>query len=179
MKKPVQYLLFSMILILATQAYSQSSGTPGLEFVVELRVTTDKVRIVGQTPYGERRIIPITGGTFEGPGMKGVVLPGGADYQFVNSDNTRTSIEAIYSIQTEDGFTIHIRNRGVVYITENQLKERMDGKPFDWEQIYFRAAPVFDAPIDSPYNWLNNAIFVCKGVPGGDGNVSIIVWKVL
>ncbi len=47
---------------------------PGLEFVVELHVTCDPGFTVGQTQHGNRFVIPITGGTFEGPKMKGVVL---------------------------------------------------------------------------------------------------------
>jgi Protein of unknown function (DUF3237) len=152
----------------------------GLEFVCELKVTTDKAMIVGQTTHGERRIIPITGGTFDGPKIKGTVLNGGADYQFVNKENTRTEIEAIYNLKTDDGVVIHIRNVGVVYRTKEQVEAIAQGKQIDWTQIYFRAAPTFNAPQDSKYDWLNNAIFVSKGISsGGKGYVTIQVWKVL
>lgn len=157
---------------------AQEMTPPGLEFVCELQVTTSETQVVGKTAHGERRIIPITGGTFEGPLLKGTVLSGGADYQFVNPENTRTEIEAIYSIKTDDGYLIHIRNEGVVFRTPEVMEKLGKGEAPDWNEIYFRAAPKFEAPMDSPYNWMNNAIFVCKGVPTND-YVSIQVWQVL
>ncbi|MFX0557837.1 DUF3237 domain-containing protein [Maribacter sp. CXY002] len=170
--------LFLFALTMGSTVYSQELTPPGLEFVCELKVTTDETRVVGKTAHGERRIIPITGGTFEGPKLKGTVLSGGADYQFVNPEKTRTEIEAIYSVETDDGVLIHIRNEGVVFRTPQVMKKLEEGNPPDWDQIYFRAAPKFEAPLDSPYNWMNNAIFVCKGVPM-KGYVSIQVWQVL
>ncbi len=168
------------LLILQINLFAQKPETPNLEFVCELKVTTDKAMILGQTSHGERRIIPITGGTFEGPKLKGTVLNGGADYQFVNKENTRTEIEAIYTIKTNDGVLIHIRNVGVVVRSKETAEKLAKGETIDPSQIYFRAAPKFDAPNDSKYNWLNDAIFVCKGIPsGGKGFVTIQVWKVL
>ena len=44
--------------------------------------------------------------------------------------------------------------------------------------FYFRTAPKFEAPQDSPYDWLNNAIFVCMPGPATDC-IYLRVWKVL
>lgn len=167
------------LLLISTVTFAQKNEAPTLEFVCELKVTTDKAMIVGATSHGERRIIPITGGTFEGPLLKGVVLNGGADYQFANKENTRTEIEAIYTIRTDDGILIHIRNVGVVVRPKVIAEKLAKGETVDPSQIYFRAVPKFDAPNDSKYNWMNDAIFVCKGIPSGKGYVTIIVWKVL
>ncbi len=144
---------------------------PELEFVCELRVTTGEPMNVGATPHGERIIIPITGGTFQGPEMKGVVLNGGADYQYVNKALGRTELDAIYTIKTDDGVLIHIRNVGLLCKAHDK-----NGK--QTPDVYFRASPGFEAPADSGYNWLNNAIFVCKPV-GKEGYISIQVWKLL
>jgi hypothetical protein len=176
MKKII--LLFS-ISVLSFGVFAQDLVAPNLEFVCELKVTTDKAMSIGQTSHGERRIIPITGGTFEGPKLKGIVLNGGADYQFVNKENTRTEIEAIYTVQTDDNVLIHIRNVGVVIKTPENAAKLAKGEPMDASKNYFRAAPKFDAPNDSKYNWMNDAIFVCKGIPSGKGYVTIQVWKVL
>ena len=59
---------------------AQNEG-PALEYVVELKVKCEGAYQVGQTSHGNRFVIPIVGGTFEGPKMKGTILPGGADYQ--------------------------------------------------------------------------------------------------
>ncbi len=138
---------------------------PQLEFALQLKVTIDGTYTVGKTQHGKRVVIPITGGTFEGPRLKGTVMSGGADYQLVSSDGKRTELEAIYSIRTDDGVNIHVRNRGLVYN--------------DGSEHYFKAAPQFEAPADSPYAWLNNALFVCQPefAPGFQG-VILNVWKV-
>jgi len=60
--------------------------SPQLEFVMEARVTIGPALDIGVTPRGERRIIPIIGGTFEGPGLSGSVVPGGTDFQVIRPD---------------------------------------------------------------------------------------------
>lgn len=143
---------------------------PALEFICELQVTIDEPMLLGATPHGDRIIIPIKGGTFNGPKMKGVVLKGGADYQYSNKALNRTELDAIYTIKTDDGVLIHVRNKGLIHAPSDENQKQ--------ETFYFRAAPKFEAPIDSKYAWLNNAIYVCKP-EGKDGYISIQVWKVL
>ncbi len=67
----------------AQQANSNSNGsqkdtpdTPHLEFVFEEFVTLGASIHPGETPFGERNIVPITGGTFSGPNIRGKVLSG-------------------------------------------------------------------------------------------------------
>ena len=159
-----------MLLAFAVGMKAQNDA-PSLEFVVELKVKCDGAYQVGKTSHGNRMVIPIVGGTFEGPKMKGTVLPGGADYQLQDQATGRTEIEAIYSIKTDDGVNIHIRNCGLIYTGKGA-----DGNP----QCYFRTTPKFEAPQDSKYAWLNNAIFVCQPSFGGgnDGTICLKVWMV-
>jgi hypothetical protein len=156
----MKYLLI-LFIAFSTRLAAQNYMMPKLEFVCELKVTVDKMLMVGATSHGERRIIPITGGTFEGPNMKGIVLPGGADYQL--DANGRTAIEAIYTIKSDDGALIHIRNAGIIRLNAGKF--------------YFTTNIKFEAPLGSKYEWLNNSIFLSKGVPGGQ-YISIQVWKV-
>ena len=102
--------LFFFCLMAQSYLFAQQPEVPNLEFVCELKVTTDKAITLGETAHGIRRMIDITGGTFEGPKMRGIILKSGADYQYVNKANTRTEIEAIYTIRTDDSVLIHIRN---------------------------------------------------------------------
>ena len=160
------------VMAFAPQTQAQTSpadDTPTLEFVCELHVKLGQTYTVGQTAHGSRVVIPITGGTFEGPNMKGTVLEGGADYQLVDQAKGRNEIEAIYSIKTDDGVFIHIRNCGLIVTGKNA-----DGSP----NFYFRCAPKFEAPSDSKYDWLNNSLFLCK--PGGftPEGISLRVWRV-
>ncbi len=145
--------------------------SPELEFVLELHVTCDPGFTVGEHQHGNRFVIPITGGTFEGPKIKGIVLPGGADYQLQDREHGRTELDAIYCIQTDDGVNIHVRNWGISVMGRDE-----SGRP----QFYFRTSPKFEAPRDSKYGWLNDAIYVCTIGPNAPGDtVCLRVWKLL
>jgi hypothetical protein len=143
-------LLTVFMLQVSAQSYPPKD-TPQLEFALQLKVTLGQAFSIENTQHGRRTVIPITGGTFEGPDIKGTIINGGADYQLANAQG-RTELEAIYCIKTDDGVYIHVRNRGIIAGGQDA-----DGKP----TFYFRAAPQFEAPADSKYGWLNNALFVC------------------
>ena len=131
----------------------ETPEAPQLEFALQLKVTLGDAYSCGETQHGRRTIIPITGGTFEGPHIKGTIINGGADYQIANTAINRTELEAIYCIKTDDGIIIHVRNRGIISNGKDA-----EGNP----TFYFKAAPQFEAPADSKYAWLNNALFVCS-----------------
>ena len=160
----------AMMLLAFVVGIKAQENAPQLENVVELKVKCEGAYQVGQTSHGNRFIIPIVGGTFEGPKMKGTILSGGADYQLQDNEHGRTEVEAIYSIKTDDGVNIHVRNRGLICTGKDE-----NGNP----QFYFRTTPQFEAPFDSKYAWLNNAIFVCQPAFGGnDGTINLKIWKV-
>jgi hypothetical protein len=50
-----------------------------VDFLFRMEMTVEGTAL-GQTPLGDRRVGQVTGGRFEGPAMRGVVLPGGADW---------------------------------------------------------------------------------------------------
>ena len=56
------------------------------ELILELDVEIAQPMIVGQTPKGYLKVIPITGGTFCGQELKGEIVPGGADWNTVMGD---------------------------------------------------------------------------------------------
>ena len=172
MLKRILFVTLMSALTLSAQAQVSAPSpeeTPQLEFALQLRVTLDAAYTVGEPQHGRRTVIPITGGTFEGPLLKGTIINGGADYQMANAEG-RTQIEAIYSIKTDDGVYIHVRNRGIICSGKDA-----EGRP----TFYFKAAPQFEAPIDSRYAWLNNAIFVCQPTFNTDfKGIVLNVWKV-
>ena len=172
MLKRILFVTLMSALTLFAQAQVSAPSpeeTPQLEFALQLRVTLDAAYTVGETQYGRRTVIPITGGTFEGPLLKGTIINGGADYQMANAEG-RTQIEAIYSIKTDDGVYIHVRNRGIICTGKDA-----EGRP----TFYFKAAPQFEAPVNSRYAWLNNAIFVCQPAFNTDfKGIVLNVWKV-
>ena len=151
MKRQLFMALLTAFMLQVSAQSCPPKDTPQLEFALQLKVTLGQAFSIENTQHGRRTVIPITGGTFEGPGIKGTIINGGADYQLANAQG-RTELEAIYCIKTDDGVYIHVRNRGIIAGGQDA-----DGKP----TFYFRAAPQFEAPADSKYGWLNNALFVC------------------
>ncbi len=89
--------------VLAGQA--STPAPPRLAFALELRVEVGPPQEFGQVPRGRRRIIPILGGTFEGPNIRGKVLPGGADWQIVRADGF-ADLDTRYLSQTDSGSLI-------------------------------------------------------------------------
>ena len=161
-------LFITLLLTLCALGSNAQGKAPELEFALQLKVTLGEAYGIDNTQHGRRTIIPITGGTFEGPKLKGTIINGGADYQ-LNTEE-RTELEAIYCIRTDDGINIHVRNRGIIYNGKDA-----EGNP----TFYFRAAPTFEAPADSKYAWLNNALFVCTPEWSQDFKGIILnVWKV-
>lgn len=169
--------ILSLILFVIFQlsAYAQPDA-PKLEFVCELRVELQDPMTVGQTPRGLRRIIPIIGGTVEGPQIKGEIVKGGSDWQFIREDGV-TELEALYQFRTDDGVLIFIKNTGIRVASPEVAKKIAEGIPVSADEYYFRAVPKFEAP-EGKYFWLNNALFICTGVKNPN-DVSIFVWKVL
>ena len=163
-------IAFLAFMVTANAQVSEPTNTPQLEFALQLKVTLGDAYSCGETQHGRRTIIPITGGTFEGPNIKGTIINGGADYQIANTALNRTELEAIYCIRTDDGVNIHIRNRGII----NSDKDA-NGNP----SFYFRCAPQFEAPADSKYAWLNNSLFLCApDFATGFKGIVLNVWRV-
>ena len=170
MKKAITIIAVLLAFTLNAGAQVEApKDTPQLEFALQLKVTLGETYSCGETQHGRRTVIPITGGTFEGPNIKGTILNGGADYQLANAAG-RTEVEAIYSIRTDDGVNIHVRNRGIIASSKDA-----QGNP----SFYFRCAPQFEAPADSKYAWLNNSLFLCAPSfsSGFQGSV-LNVWRV-
>lgn len=170
-------LLFLFIVLFTIQSKAQSiPEAPKLEYICELKVKLKPAIIVGETPKGLRRIIPIIGGSFHGPNIKGKILDGGADWQIVRKDGV-SELEAHYQIKTDDEVIIYIKNVGLRVATPEVAARIGRGEQVPSTEYYFRAVPKFEAP-NGKYEWMNNAIFICTGERNPD-NVSIKVWRVL
>jgi hypothetical protein len=138
--------LWSTPQLRAQEAKSAGSEAPRMEFVYEETVTLGGSIHPGATPFGERNIVPITGGTFTGPRLRGKILPGGWDWQLASKSGC-FFINANYMIQTDDGAVINVDNRG-------RSCPKEPGHP---GAIY--TTPVFEAPLGR-YQWLNGGAYV-------------------
>lgn len=139
--------------LLATHASAQDEAAPTLQFAFAETVTLGPVVEVGKTARGERRIIPITGGHFEGPEIKGEVMPGGWDWQLTRPDGC-TEVKADYFLKTDDGAVINVVNTG-------EICPGTKGAPAP-----VRTHPAFEPPLGK-YEWLGKAAFIgtLEGAP--------------
>ena len=135
---------------------------PELEFIFEASGSLAVPIPFGETYEGQRRVIPILEGRFEGPQIRGkIITAGAADWQFTRPDNV-TQAEATYALQTDDGVYIQVQNYGLRHGPEDVMRRLAAGEEVDPGEYYFRANPRFKAPT-GPYDWLNKSIFVCSG----------------
>lgn len=150
--------------------------SPEVEFAFEVAVEVAEPLDLGITSVGQRRIIHITGGSFEGPGWKGRVLPGGADWQILRSDGT-AELEARYTLQTDQGALIYVVNRGFRHGPPEVLRRIAAGESVDPRSYYFRSAAFFETSAPD-FQWLTKAIIIGAGERQRD-KVLIRFWKVL
>jgi hypothetical protein len=130
---------------------------PTLEFAFEEHVTLGKGIPVGKTAMGTRNIVPITGGTFEGPNIHGTIMPGGWDWQLIRADGC-VHIKADYMIKTDDGAIINVLNQGIICRPK-------EGAPPAGPA---HTVPVFEPPLGK-YEWLGQSTFVGTLEPATDG----------
>ena len=134
---------------------------PDLDFVFGLKARLGEMVVIGESPEGLRRMIPIVDGAFDGVNIRGEVLGGGADWQYVRSDGV-TIAEAVYLLKANDGTLIQIRNRGVRHGSPEVIQRLTEGEHVDPAEYYFRASPTFLVS-PGPHDWLNKNVFVATG----------------
>lgn len=131
---------------------------PTLEFVTRLQVEVDSVLELGQAQGGRRRFIPITGGSFSGPGLNGRVLGGGGDWQTVRQDGVAV-LEARYFMQTDEGDLIEVTNTGYRHASPPVMERLLKGEPVPSEDYYFQTTPRLQTT-SKHYAWLNKTVFI-------------------
>jgi hypothetical protein len=148
---------------------------PRLSFAMEVRVSVSAPIEVGHVPRGRRRIVPIEGGTFSGPALRGTVLPGGADWQIVRADGV-SELEARYLLRTDAGELIQIQNTGIRHAAPDIVEKLLAGEDVDPTLVYFRTTPTFETAAPA-LQWLTRAVFVGSG-ERHPHEVIIRVWQV-
>jgi hypothetical protein len=128
---------------------------------MELHVQLGAPLEVGQVPRGRRRIVPIVGGTFSGPAIKGKVLGGGADWQIVRPDGF-TELDTRYMLETEKGERIYIQNAGIRHAPPDVMTKLLAGQDVDPALVYMRTVPTFETSAPG-LEWLTRSIFIATG----------------
>lgn len=117
-----------------------------------------RVQVGAPLDLGERRIVPILGGTFEGPEIRGRVLPGGADWQRVRADGV-VELEARYTLETDRSQLIYVCNRGLRHAPPEVMEQLRAGLAVDPSQVYCRTTPVFETAAPE-LEWLTRSVFI-------------------
>ena len=137
-------------------------GPLALAPFAEFRVLVGKPLKLGRAGFGEARIVPIEGGSVEGPGLSGGILPGGSDEQAIREDGL-TRIHARYVIEAEGGALIKVDSRGVRSGPREAMLRLLNGEAVDPSLIYFVTAIRFETAAPA-LDHLNHRLYLARGV---------------
>ena len=132
---------------------------PSLSRVYRLEATLAQPLDLGQTAQGHRRIVPLTGGTFTGPELKGTLLPGAsADWQIVLPDGTALG-DIRYTLQTDGGALLYVQSHGVRHGSADVLERLARGEDVDASEYTFRTSTQIETA-EPELDWLKKGVFI-------------------
>lgn len=125
-----------------------------------LKANVDPPQVI-EGPLGKRSFIPVTGGSFCGDRLSGMVQSGGSDFQLLRQDGV-AELDVRVTLLTDDDVTIQLKGHGIRHTTPEVLARIMSGADVDASEYYFREALFFEAPVGK-YEWLNRIVAIAKG----------------
>ena len=131
---------------------------------------------VGDTPHGSLRIFRFDGGNFDGPKLKGTVLPGGGGTALTRHDEV-LEIEARLPLETDDNEKIYVTWKGLRHGPKEIIDRVNRGETVDPASYYFRTTPYFETG-SRKYAWLNRICSIATGSRNASGR-TIQVFQVL
>jgi hypothetical protein len=133
--------------------------TPTLTRIYRLEAKLAPPIDLGEIPGGRRRIVALTRGTFIGPELNGILVPGAsADWQIVLADGTALG-DIRYTLQTDGGALLYVQSRGVRHGSPDVLARLGRGEDVSPSEYTFRTSTQIETA--SPdLDWLNKGIFV-------------------
>ena len=133
------------------------------EFLFDLELQIDMANRfeVGQLPLGVRTVVPVNGGSFNGPTIEGSVLPGGADWVLVEPDGS-FRIDVRLNLQTKDEQNLYMNYQGFFHASKEVLERYYRRELLDDNEYYLRTSVRFETS-SAQYGWLNHKICIAKG----------------
>jgi muconolactone delta-isomerase len=132
---------------------------PRLTQVYRLQATLARPLELGETAQGHRRIVPLTGGTFNGPKMSGRLLPGvSADWQIILPDGTALG-DIRYVLQTDGGDLLYVQSQSIRHGSPEVLARLGRGEDVDPSEYTFRTSTRIETAA-ADLAWLNKGIFM-------------------
>lgn len=116
---------------------------------------------LGPGPHGERRFVPLGGGTVRGPGLSGSLIEGGVDWQINRADGV-LDIAAHYVIRADDGALIEVRSDGMRHGPAAVMAALARGDAVPREAYYFRTVVRLTTGA-LPWQHLNKMLLIAVG----------------
>lgn len=130
------------------------------ELLMQIVVDVGELVTMGEGPLGERRVVGILGGTFEGPALRGEILPG-ADWQLMRRDGV-LEIDARYALREQGGGIVEVTSQGYRHGPAEVLAALGRGDAVDPSAYFFRTVMRFTTGAPD-LAWLNRTIAVATG----------------
>ena len=129
--------------------------------LMTVRITAAPSQKLGAVPHGIRSIVPVTGGDFEGPRLRGKVLPGGGDWLLLRSDGA-LELDLRITLETDDQALIYMTFQGLRHGPADAIAALGRGEVVDPASYYFRTLPRFETSTET-YAFLNQVIAIASG----------------
>jgi hypothetical protein len=126
-----------------------------------LQVVVAPPQRFGVVGHGTRVFVPITGGSFDGPRLRGKVAPGGGDWTLLRSDGV-LELDLRITLETDDGAMIYLTSFGLRHGPADVLAALARGESVDPASYYFRTGPRFETSAPQ-YAFLNRVVSVASG----------------
>jgi hypothetical protein len=131
-------------------------------FVMNVIVAYDEAKHATGAPAGDRSLFPVTGGTFEGGRLGGVIEPGGMDWVRHRPDGV-WQIDVRLMLRTHDDAQIATEYSGLTYAEPEMMERFLRREAYEFHEIYSRTALKFETG-DERYAWLNHTFAVANGM---------------
>lgn len=140
--------------------------------LMTLAVKVEGMRRIGAVPHGTRVTAPVPSGTFEGPRLRGTVLPGGGDWTLLRGDGV-LELDLRFTLETDDGALVHMTSFGLRHGPPEVVAALARGERVDPAAYYFRATPRFETA-HPKYAFLNRLVAVATGDRRAEGPIYTI-----
>jgi hypothetical protein len=133
-----------------------------LEYEFSFRASLKPGLPVGSGPFGNRLVVEVSGGDFEGKRLSGKVLSGGGDWLIVGADGLGR-VDVRLQFVTADGAAIYVQYFGLVEMNAKVQAALSDPKAgTEFADQYFRTCPRLETG-DPRYAWVNQTVFLAEG----------------
>ena len=137
--------------------------------LMTLALEVEEPQVISGTPTGTRRIVYVSGGSFEGARLSGMVLPGGGDWILERADGSFL-LDVRITLLTEDREMIYMTYRGIRHANDEVMERLNNGDAVGEDEYYLRASAFFETGAEN-YDWLNRVVSVATGYRPPEGPV--------